>query len=59
MNLAYLMNQHPYASCTFIRRELVELEGQGQVVHRFSIRYPDLAIKDAADYEELKKPNLS
>jgi glycosyltransferase involved in cell wall biosynthesis len=55
MNLAYLMNQHPYASCTFIRRELVELEGQGQVVHRFSIRYPDLAIKDAADYEELNK----
>jgi colanic acid/amylovoran biosynthesis glycosyltransferase len=53
------MNQHPYASCTFIRRKLVELEGQGQVVHRFSIRYPDLAIKDAADYEKLKKPNLS
>ena len=55
MKLAYLMNQHPYASCTFIRREIVELEGLDQLVCRFSIRYPDLAIKDAADYEEVEK----
>lgn len=55
MKLAYLMNQHPYASCTFIRREIVELEGLDQPVYRFSIRYPDLAIKDAADYEEVEK----
>lgn len=55
MKLAYLMNQHPYASCTFIRREILELEAQGVGVSRFSIRYPELTITDQADQQELTK----
>ncbi|GAB4138164.1 MAG: glycosyltransferase [Cyanobacteria bacterium J069] len=55
MKIAYLMNQHPYASCTFIRREILELEKQGINVTRFSIRKPELAITDVADQQELQK----
>lgn len=55
MKLAYLMNQHPYASCTFIRREILELEAQGVAVSRFSIRYPELTITDQGDQQELTK----
>ncbi|MFQ3618785.1 MAG: glycosyltransferase [Cyanobacteriota bacterium] len=55
MKIAYLMNQHPYASCTFIRREILELEKQGLDVTRFSIRKPELALTDAADQQEFQK----
>ncbi|QKD84214.1 glycosyltransferase [Thermoleptolyngbya sichuanensis A183] len=55
MKIAYLMNQHPYASCTFIRREILELETQGIDVTRFSIRKPELALTDAADQQEFQK----
>lgn len=55
MKLAYLMNQHPYASCTFIRREILGLEAQGLPVSRFSIRYPELNIMDEGDQREVEK----
>ncbi len=55
MKIAYLMNQHPYASCTFIRREILELEKQEIDVTRFSIRKPELALTDAADQQEFQK----
>lgn len=55
MKIAYLMNQYPYPSCTFIRREIAELEACGISISRFSIRYPDLPIKDDADRLELAK----
>ncbi|GAB4461984.1 MAG: glycosyltransferase [Elainellaceae cyanobacterium] len=55
MKIAYVMNQHPYASCTFIRREILELEKQGIDVVRFSIRKPELALTDAADQQEFQK----
>lgn len=55
MKIAYLMNQHPYASCTFIRREILELEKQGIDVARFSIRKPELALTDGADQQEFQK----
>jgi glycosyltransferase involved in cell wall biosynthesis len=55
MKIAYLMNQHPYISCTFIRREILELEAAGATVARFSIRYPSPEIKDPADLQELEK----
>jgi colanic acid/amylovoran biosynthesis glycosyltransferase len=55
MKIAYLMNQHPYASCTFIRREISALEDQGVIVHRFSIRHPELDITDKKDQQELLK----
>ena len=55
MKIAYLMNQHPYASCTFIRREITALEAQNVVIHRFSIRYPELEITDQGDHQEVGK----
>jgi glycosyltransferase involved in cell wall biosynthesis len=55
MKISYLMNQHPYASCTFIRREIVELEAKGLSVSRFSIRRPESKLVDVADQQELAK----
>ncbi|MGK7891223.1 MAG: glycosyltransferase family 4 protein [Leptolyngbyaceae cyanobacterium] len=47
------MNQHPYLSCTFIRREILGLEQAGLTVHRFSIRYPEIELIDQADKQEV------
>jgi glycosyltransferase involved in cell wall biosynthesis len=55
MKIAYLMNQHPYASCTFIRREIAAMENCGVEVQRYSIRRPSTALVDPADLEEQKR----
>jgi colanic acid/amylovoran biosynthesis glycosyltransferase len=55
MKIAYLMNQHPYSSCTFIRREIAGIEACGIPVARFSMRPPDLEIADEADRREFEK----
>lgn len=55
MKIAYLMNQHPYASCTFIRREILGVEQSGLEVVRFSIRPPEHELTDTADQQELTK----
>jgi colanic acid/amylovoran biosynthesis glycosyltransferase len=55
MHIAYLMNQHPYASCTFIRREIAALEDRGVRVARFSIRTPETKLVDPADLEEVAR----
>ena len=41
MRIAYLINQYPKVSHTFIRREIVELERRGHEVVRLSIRGGD------------------
>jgi colanic acid/amylovoran biosynthesis glycosyltransferase len=38
MRLAYLINQYPKASHTFIRREILAIEAKGVPVHRFALR---------------------
>ena len=38
MNVAYLVNQYPHVSHSFIRREIAALEVQGITIQRFSIR---------------------
>ncbi|HHX89099.1 MAG TPA: colanic acid biosynthesis glycosyltransferase WcaL, partial [Paracoccus sp.] len=38
MRVAYLINQYPKVSHTFIRREILALEGQGVAVARFALR---------------------
>ena len=38
MRIAYLVNQYPAVSHTFIRREILALEKQGHEVLRISIR---------------------
>lgn len=53
MKIAYLMNQHPYASCTFIQREIIGVEACGDEVARFSIRQPELEMTDEAGQHEL------
>lgn len=52
--LAYLVNEYPKVSHTFIRREIVELERRGHSIFRVSIRPPGSFV-DPADIEEAKK----
>lgn len=56
MKVAYLVNQYPSNSHTFIRREIVALEALGMEVARFSLRpIPKSSLADAADHDELAK----
>jgi glycosyltransferase involved in cell wall biosynthesis len=58
MVLAYLVNQYPKISHTFIRREIAALERQGTPIHRYSIRpCPDRLI-DPLDLEEQRKTTV-
>ncbi len=50
--VAYLINQYPKVSHTFIRREIRELEQQGVSVTRFALRGWDADVTDPADLEE-------
>ena len=55
MKVAYLVNQYPHVSHSFIRREIVALEAEGLVVERFSVRPPPADLVDPADVAELAK----
>jgi colanic acid/amylovoran biosynthesis glycosyltransferase len=55
LKVAYLVNQYPHVTHSFIRREIVALEAQGVAVARFSIRHPPVNPVDAGDLSELKK----
>ena len=52
MRIAYLVNQYPQVSHTFIRREIAALEAAGHEVLRFSIRPPGADLPDPADRAE-------
>ncbi len=52
MRIAYLINQYPAVSHTFIRREILALERQGFEVTRISIRGWDRELVDEEDYIE-------
>jgi len=58
MKIAYLINQYPHVSHSFIRREIAALEASGVEVQRFSIRRPTLQLTDPADIEEAKKTTV-
>jgi colanic acid/amylovoran biosynthesis glycosyltransferase len=58
MSLAYLVNQHPKCSQSFIRRELLALESLGFSIQRFSIRSGADLIVDPADRQELAKTRV-
>ena len=58
MNVAYLINQYPQASQSFIRREIRALEAQGVNVHRFTIRTWDQELVDPGDKEEKAKTRV-
>src|ERR1700747_3341902 len=55
MRIAYLINQYPKVSHSFIRREILALERQGFDIMRISIRGWDNDLVDAADLAERKK----
>lgn len=55
MRVAYLVNQYPRTSHSFIRREIQALEAQGLEVLRFSLRPTTEALANEADRLELKR----
>ncbi|CCE02115.1 glycosyltransferase [Bradyrhizobium sp. STM 3809] len=52
MRIAYLVNQYPKVSHSFIRREILALEREGLEVTRISIRGWDADLVDEADVAE-------
>jgi colanic acid/amylovoran biosynthesis glycosyltransferase len=52
MKVAYLINQYPKTSHTFIRREIAALEIIGVIVHRVAIRGREDALVDDLDLRE-------
>ncbi len=55
MKIAYLVNQYPKVSHSFIRREILALEAQGVDVERFSVRSCSDQLVDQMDIDELNK----
>lgn len=55
MHVAYLINQYPQVSHTFIRREIAALERQGVTVERLSVRGWDALLTDPQDRAERTK----
>ena len=55
MRIAYLTNHYPHVRHTFIRREIVALEGQGVEVIRYSVRDSGKDVVDPADRIEYAK----
>ena len=53
--VAYLVNQYPAVSHTFIRREVFALERQGVTVDRISLTGWDLPLVDPDDLSEREK----
>ncbi|MCU0544985.1 MAG: glycosyltransferase [Oscillatoriaceae cyanobacterium Prado104] len=52
MNLAYLVNQYPKVSHSFVRREILAVETCGMKVARFSIRSCESELVDKGDKQE-------
>ena len=55
MRIAYLINQYPKVSHSFIRREILALERKGLEVFRISIRGHDSQLFDSEDLSEQSK----
>ncbi|HEY9693956.1 MAG TPA: glycosyltransferase [Oculatellaceae cyanobacterium] len=56
--IAYLVNQYPTVSHSFIRREIAGVEASGMRVARFSIRPCESDLVDEADKLELEKTQV-
>lgn len=52
--VAYLVNRYPLPSHSFIKREILAVEGAGLRVSRFSIRPTDVELPDPGDRAELE-----
>lgn len=55
MKIAYLVNQYPRVSHSFIRSEILALESVGVPVVRIAIRRSPEPLVTAADYQEQEK----
>jgi colanic acid/amylovoran biosynthesis glycosyltransferase len=55
LKIAYLINQYPKVSHSFIRREILALEACGLTILRFAVRSCAEELVDEADQQELKK----
>ncbi|WP_342596642.1 glycosyltransferase family 4 protein [Cyanobacterium aponinum UTEX 3222] len=55
MKIAYLINQYPKVSHSFIRREIIALESLGVTIKRFSVRKIGDELVDDEDKKELLK----
>lgn len=53
--IAYLINQYPMASQTFIRREIAAIEATGVRVERYALRGWDTPLVDPADLAEARR----
>src|SRR5262249_9488960 len=58
MKVAYLVNQYPHLSHSFIRREILALEAQGVAVERFSVRPSPAELVDPGDRAERDKTQV-
>lgn len=58
MTIAYLINQYPKVSHSFIRREIAGIEASGLRVERFSIRSCGSELVDEEDKQELEKTRV-
>ena len=52
MKIAYVINQYPQTSQSFIRREIAALESRGAVIHRFTVRRWGQKLVDSNDAAE-------
>lgn len=55
LRVAYIVNQYPKVSHTFIRREIIALERQGFEIMRIALRGWDATLVDVEDLDELSK----
>jgi colanic acid/amylovoran biosynthesis glycosyltransferase len=55
MRVAYLVNQYPKISHTFVRREIVALEEKGVEIVRIAVRGHETEALDPSDAEEARK----
>lgn len=58
MKVAYIVNQYPKVSHTFIRREIAALEAAGVSVVRYSMRRAADRLVDAADVAEAQRTTV-
>lgn len=58
MKIAYLVNQYPKVSHSFIRREIAAVEESGVAVERFSVRKCESELVDPDDKNEFLKTRV-
>jgi colanic acid/amylovoran biosynthesis glycosyltransferase len=58
LRIAYLVNQYPRTSHSFIRREIQAVEAEGVEVLRFSLRPPNEELVSEADRQELVRTRI-